>query len=68
MALTTRYNWRFEVVAEAESRRYYDDGAYFVGTSDNAEKEANKAEEFFREDTGLEVVRVILERCGEATP
>ena len=65
MSATTRYRWRFEVVAETESRRYYDDGLYFIGTSEEAEKEANRAEEYFREDTGLEVVRVILERCGE---
>lgn len=68
MSASTRYNWRFEVEAKKESRRYYDDDVYFTGTSDEAEVEANRCEEDFIENTDLEIVRVNLERCGEAKP
>lgn len=65
MAPTRRYNWRFQVEAlSGESRMEYHD-APFQGTPEEADRVADRLAEIFIDDTGLEVARVHLERCGE---
>lgn len=69
MSIHIRYNWRFQVDGEPgtcqEMRRYHDE-FFFQGTHDEARAEADRLAEQFGCDTGLEVARVHLERCGLA--